>query len=463
MGDHLGSYELVQLVGRGGMGAVWAARRAGERDAPLVALKTLRPEDAGDETLRTMFLDEVRIASALRHPGACRVFEAGADEGRLYLAMEWVEGESLAALLERRARAADANDTASRARACAFPEAVALRIVARVCDTLHAAHELQGPDGAALGLVHRDVSPHNVLLAADGTVKLIDFGIAKARARIADTTRSGVLKGKLRYMAPEQVEGASVDRRADVWSLGAVLYALASGNELFSGTNEADVVRTLVMRAALPKPFRPLSSPVAAVVWSALTFEPDERTPTALDLRRALDDALAALGEAPEPLDAPSAELQDFARDALEGPLASRRRLLDAPVDPSSLRPVRPLAPRAADATRRARKAAIAAASVGAAVALIASVASVLLAVGPRAAAAPRDEAPAAHAPSPPRTPAAVETPPAPDPAPTAAAPATSSAPARTAKPREGKPRGAVPRTAGSGVAPPGHEFDTRE
>lgn len=264
------------------MGTIWAARDGAA--GPLVAVKTLHAEGANDPALRSMFLDEARVATAVRHPNVCHVVEAGEDRGTLYLAMEWIEGDALHTIVAKGLEQPGGG---------AFPEEVALRVVRHLARALAAAHALSDTKGQPLGLVHRDVSPHNVLLSVDGQVKLIDFGIAKTRQRLSQTTRSGVIKGKLKYMAPEQVDGGDVDLRADVWALGAVLYFLASGEEVFEDLSEADVVRTLVMRQALREPSRPFAPDVDAIVRRALAFERDERFSTMEELEAAVTACLA--------------------------------------------------------------------------------------------------------------------------------------------------------------------------
>ncbi len=315
VGAMLGPFELLSLVGSGGMGNVWAARRA---DDTVFAVKTILPAEAQDASVRSMFLDEARIAQMVVHANVCRLADFGNDQGTLYMAFEWVEGDSLRALLR-------ASDNAP------VPPAVALRIGRQLCEALHAAHELRGGDGQPLGLVHRDVSTHNVLLGIDGSVKLIDFGIAKMRQRLAETTTSGVIKGKLRYMAPEQIEGGAVDRRADVWSVGAVLYELLAGEPIFSDMAEAAILRTLVMREPLPPFPAHIPAPVARLLGRTLAYDPAERFSTARALGEAMGEALVELGEGTEDADpAGRAMLGAFARAALGETITERRAALAA-------------------------------------------------------------------------------------------------------------------------------------
>jgi eukaryotic-like serine/threonine-protein kinase len=204
-GCHLDRYELLCLLGQGGMGSVWLARMdAGHGFDKLVALKTLLPQFAADVRFRTMFLDEARIASWIVHGNVVQILELGEQGGWLYQAMEWVEGDSLRRLM-----------VAAERRAKPIPPAVGLRIIADACAGVHAAHELRDrTTGELIEVVHRDISPQNILVCSNGTTKIADFGIAKAKGRCAPNTTSGGIKGKIRYMAPEQALGKTLDPRA---------------------------------------------------------------------------------------------------------------------------------------------------------------------------------------------------------------------------------------------------------
>ena len=231
------------------MASVWVARLKGKHGfEKLVAIKTILPQYSNDVTFQRMFLDEARIACGIEHTNVAQIFELGDEQGVLYLVMEWVDGDSLAKLQ----RAVERKGTS-------IPYGVSLRILADACGGLHAAHDLRGKNGALLGVVHRDISPENILLAAKGTAKLIDFGIAKARDRLAGETSAGVLKGKVHYMAPEQALGEATDLRADVWAVGAVLYHLVAGRPPFDGSNQLATLHMLVpgdRRSPYPLVFR---------------------------------------------------------------------------------------------------------------------------------------------------------------------------------------------------------------
>src|ERR1700722_9144478 len=214
VGTTVDRYEIVRHVARGGMGSVWLARFEGKHGfAKQVAIKTILPELASLPQFRAMFLEEARISSKLAHAHVAQVLDVGEHEGAVYIVFEWVEGHSLAHLC----RAAE-----EAGERIALP--LLLRVLIDACAGLHAVHELADADGKSLGVVHRDVTPGNVLVSEKGFAKVIDFGIAKARDRVAGETRSGFVKGTPQFMSPEAACRMNLDGRSDVWSLGAILY-----------------------------------------------------------------------------------------------------------------------------------------------------------------------------------------------------------------------------------------------
>jgi serine/threonine protein kinase/thioredoxin-like negative regulator of GroEL len=266
------------------MAAVWLARLHGAHGfEKLVAVKTILPEHASDLRFQQMFLDEARLASAIVHVNVGQILDLGEEQDVLFLVMEWIDGDALSKLhraMERR------NQT--------LPIGVILRIMADVCGGLHAAHELTDSNGQPLGVVHRDVSPHNILVTPQGVGKLIDFGIAKARDRLAGETNAGLIKGKIQYMAPEQALGKALDRRADVFAIGACLYFLLSNRPPYDGENQLATLHVLTSgRPPLPLPNR-VPAPVERVVMKALAFKKEDRFATAADLHRALEEAMRA-------------------------------------------------------------------------------------------------------------------------------------------------------------------------
>ncbi|MEI9939765.1 MAG: serine/threonine-protein kinase [Pseudomonadota bacterium] len=242
-GSKLGNYELLLRVGRGGMATVWVARERAQasKDDRLVAVKVMLTELADENEFIKMFLDEVRLVRSIRHPNVVDVYDVGEHDGMMWMAMEWVEGESLHTVI------------AEAGKRRAIPPELAVRIIADAAAGLHAAHELRDVDGSPRGVVHRDISPHNILIGTNGTVKLVDFGVAKAVGRISEATRAGQLKGKFGYMSPEQALGKGVDRRSDIFSLGIVLFELTTSRRLFRGEHDIETLR-LVISGAIPKP-----------------------------------------------------------------------------------------------------------------------------------------------------------------------------------------------------------------
>lgn len=281
-GDVLGQYQLLTSVGEGGMGRVWAARAIGSTLQRLVAVKTaIREEDERIE-VRQLFVDEARIALLVRHPNVCGVHEFGEHEGVLYQVLEWCDGASLRQALDR-----------LPGGRMELP--VAVRIIAKVCAGLHAAHELLDEDGTPLDVVHRDVSPHNILISTQGQVQVTDFGVAKAHGQLHRPTETGELKGKLAYMAPEQVTGQAVDRRADIFALGCILYEATTGHSPFVGEGALSTMYQLLSQPVVDPRQRLADYPegLAAIVLCALAKQPADRYSTAEQLGVALESWLA--------------------------------------------------------------------------------------------------------------------------------------------------------------------------
>jgi serine/threonine protein kinase len=284
----LGRYQLLVAVARGGMGQVWLARLLGARGFnKLVAVKTLL--GASDARMEGMLLEEARLASLIQHANVVHTLELGEHEGTLYLAMEWVDGEPLGFLLERATERGG------------MPIEVAVALCSQVLAGLHAAHELSDHTGP-LGVVHRDVSPHNVLVTYDGVAKLLDFGIAKATHQASSNTETGEIKGKFSYMAPEQILGGSVDRRCDIFAAGIVLYLLTTGKHPFKHHNTAAVIHAITTDEAVAPPSTldpDYPSALEMVLLKALEKNPEQRFRTAEEMRIALEQAMPdAFGDA---------------------------------------------------------------------------------------------------------------------------------------------------------------------
>jgi serine/threonine protein kinase len=282
----LGRYELLLPIAAGGMAMVWAARVKGTRGfQKIVAVKTMLSKLSEDAQFEQMFLDEASLASQIRHPNVVEISDLGEQDGVLYLAMEWIDGVPLNQLMK------------AAKPAGGVPLAVAVRIVMNACAGLHAAHELRDAKGQLIGLVHRDVSPQNILVTYDGVSKVVDFGVAKATAMGGGATMAGQLKGKVSYMAPEQVRGEAIDRRVDIFALGIVLYALTTGKHPFRRENEAATMYTIASTDAVvsPRKFLPdYPASLETVLLKSLAKNPADRYATASEFLRALDQCLPA-------------------------------------------------------------------------------------------------------------------------------------------------------------------------
>jgi serine/threonine protein kinase len=280
-GSRLGHYELLVELGRGGMATVWVGRESSDVGDRLVAVKAMLPELAQRSEFRTMFLEEGQIVRAIDHPNVVAVHEVGEDRGVLFMAMEWVQGDSLRAVY-REAR-----------KRGPIPTELAVRIIADTAAGLHAAHELRGWDGELRNLVHCDVSPHNILVGIDGRARLVDFGVANGILQ-GDPDGNEKVKGKFGYMSPEQARGETVDRRSDVFSLGIVLFELTTGERLFQGETPAHTLR-MVSQGRVQNPARMFPGypeSLAAIVMTALERDIERRFQTAEDFQNALEQYL---------------------------------------------------------------------------------------------------------------------------------------------------------------------------
>lgn len=280
----LGRYAIFDEIGGGGMAKVHLGRVLGAAGfSRIVAIKRVQPALAGDPQSAAMLVDEARVAARIRHPNVVQTLDVVNADGELILVMDYVHGPSLSWLMR-----------ALRARDECAPLPIAMRIILDTLAGLHAAHEAKSERGRPLEIVHRDVSPHNVLVNAEGTAQLADFGIAKAEGKLTDTAH-GQIKGKVAYMAPEQLRGESLDRRADVFATGILLWELLTGRELFrvtsSRTLAAVAQRILEMNVEPPSHFRGISPEVEDIVMRALHADPNERFRTAQAMGLALEAA----------------------------------------------------------------------------------------------------------------------------------------------------------------------------
>lgn len=275
-----GSHEVLYELRSGGMGKVLLGRRRGPGGfEKLVAIKTTRTDLAAVSQLRAMFLDEAAILARLNHPAVATVHDFGEIDGALYLVMEYVAGVPLHSLIGRNT-----------------PPLIAAQILAQACRGIHAAHELRDLSGQLLGVVHRDISPDNLLIDFDGHVKVIDFGIALVKGRQAAVTEIGMLKGKPPYMSPEQIKNEAIDRRSDLFSLGVVLWELLTGQLLFGGDSLYAIARAVEDQpiAAPSTIVGALPPGLDAVVMRALARDPSSRFATAAEMAEKLEGIVAA-------------------------------------------------------------------------------------------------------------------------------------------------------------------------
>ncbi len=310
----LGRYEIKYRVARGGMATVYLARLSATQGfSKWVAIKTIHAHVSDDPKYIGMFLDEARLAARINHPNVCSVFDFGESDGTYYLAMEYLHGQALSAVI-RRGMQRGTTDTA-----------IGARIVADAARGLHAAHELRDEQGNFAGVVHRDVSPQNIFVLYDGIAKVVDFGIAKSNDQTSEQTHTAELKGKVAYMAPEQISRAVVDRRADVWALGVVLWEATVGRRLFQRTSEIATLNAVAYEPVpLPSSMREgYPAALEAVVMRALERDPDRRYQTAAEIARDLEIYLAML-----PAPVMNAEVATFMSANFEEEIVERNEAL---------------------------------------------------------------------------------------------------------------------------------------
>jgi len=420
----VGRYELVRTIGRGGMAEVFLARRRGAAGIhKRLVVKRVRQDLTSDPRFAEMFLREARVATALSHKNIVTVFDVGRDDEGLFLAMDYVDGPDLAAALER-----------ACAREKSFDPLIAAHVASEVAAGLDYAHRLRDEKGSALGLVHRDVTPRNILLSLDGEVKVTDFGVA-----VLGSEGSEKRRGTLQYMSPEQARGEGIDARADVFSLGLVLHELLGGERVYRG-NSKDVILEQARSAKVPRLTGEVPEPLVEAVAKATAERPEDRFATARAMQRELDTWVVAergrRGQA-DPLDhalsdflgglfpdwserteedalkgaagaAGTATMQSVAETVgLDPETASRVQVLTAVRAARQTRP--PSEPKADQ--RRGRTVAFAAGALAAAAAAVAVVLVINARRGDADPVQPRVEPPAAVASAPPRPAAVVEPP----------------------------------------------------
>ncbi|MHB1844363.1 MAG: serine/threonine-protein kinase [Deltaproteobacteria bacterium] len=319
-GQPFGRYTLLRPLAQGGMAELFLARQEGPGGFRKIAVvKRVLPHLSADPEFVRMFFDEASLVARLSHPNVVQIFDFGQAEGAHYLAMEYLAGESLASLVR-----------AARERGRPMPISLALGIAASVCDGLEYLHSFVDDDGCPRPIIHRDISPQNLFATYQGTVKILDFGVAKAEGRLAVTV-AGRIKGKLAYMSPEQAAGRELDGRSDIFALGAVLHELLTGERLFQRDSQEAIFRAL-REEPIPKPSarrREVPPEIDAIVLRALARETQERFLRACDLRAELQAYLSGTTYVSAPQ-----QLRDYLLE-LFGEERARLRLTQPAEDPS--------------------------------------------------------------------------------------------------------------------------------
>ena len=333
--DRFGQYELLEKIASGGMADVFRARRSGvEGFQKTVAIKKILPHIADNDEFITMFADEAKLAAELNHPNIVHIYDLGKIQaGGYFIAMEYVEGTDLRSILR-----------AGRKVALPMPVPLAVYVASKVASALDYAHRRRDARGEELHIVHRDVSPQNILISHEGEIKLCDFGIAKADRKVSQT-ESGSLKGKLQYMSPEQAWGKPIDHRSDLFSLGCVLHEMLTGERLFRGATDM-LVLELVRKAEVVAPSQinaDVSAALDAVVLKALAREPEARYATGSEMLRDLESILYSYTPAPGSADVAIYlnRLREAEAAAAESRPAEAARV-PAPVPVPAARPVAP-------------------------------------------------------------------------------------------------------------------------
>lgn len=284
-GTRFGKYTLLNRIAVGGMAEIFLARQEGlEGFEKIICIKRIRPHLSSQENFLRMFLNEAKLAAQLNHPSVVQIYDLGRINDSYFIAMEYISGRDMSRIIPKAERAN-----------IPFPMIYSLRIASAVCEGLYYAHTKTDSFGNPLNVVHRDITPENIIVSWDGTVKIVDFGIAKANTQI-EQTRAGEIKGKLSYMSPEQAMGKSLDHRSDLFSLGAVVYEWVTGYRLFTGENEMAILKSIIDGKIYPPSYFKEDVPEAVerILMKALEKDRDKRYQTAWEMQFDIDTYLAS-------------------------------------------------------------------------------------------------------------------------------------------------------------------------
>ncbi len=343
--DRFGQFQLIEKIATGGMAEVYKARMSGvDGFQKIVAIKKILPHMAASDDFMTMFADEAKLAAQLNHPNIIHIYDLGKVDTSYYIAMEYVEGRDLRSILKSGAD-----------HGLPLPPELALFIASKLAAALDYAHRRKDFNGQDLSLVHRDVSPQNVLISYEGDIKLCDFGIAKAASK-SSQTQAGALKGKLQYMSPEQASGKSLDRRSDLFSLGSVLYEMLTGEKLFAGDADLTILDQVRNVKAQPPSSKNPDVPkrVDTIVLKALAKNAEDRFQNASDFQRDLESVLYTFSPAPGSADL--AIYMHHLQAEEKGAAAESDRALDAAFSPAKVEPAAPAKSKKAKGTVVQRK-----------------------------------------------------------------------------------------------------------
>jgi len=289
-GTRFGKYTLINRIAVGGMAEIFLARQEGlEGFEKTICIKRIRPHLSSQVSFVRMFLNEAKLAAQLNHPNIVQIYDLGRIGESYFIAMEYISGRDTSRVIPKAEKAG-----------IPFPLVYAVKIVSSVCEGLYFAHNRTDAYGKALNIVHRDITPENVMVSFNGTVKILDFGIAKATSQI-EQTRAGEIKGKLSYMSPEQCMGKPLDHRSDIFSLGVVAYEWITGYKLFTGENEMAILKAIIDGKIYPPSYFKEDVPEAVerILMKALEKDREKRYQSAWDFQYDVDQFLAAQEFAP--------------------------------------------------------------------------------------------------------------------------------------------------------------------